>query len=165
MADHISRSMCPEGDCAAEPKAATEAMLKGRSQQAVNGDAGVTVHCPPDLQQVLFVQTGFGADQHGQDATKACARACRNAIEFNSLPAIRQLVPNGYDGMKLKIKIGTPHPESVRVDELKKVFPYGAPSFEIVEGGLRASSGIAISSMGDSNDDMLIAVAAVAVGY
>jgi hypothetical protein len=83
---------------------------------------------------------------------KAAVRACRNAIEFNSLPAIRKLVcsrcmrlhdlcsnqlwtvsrgcmhlgaccafccntvlvtlqvPNGYDGLKLCVKIGVPEP-------------------------------------------------------
>ena len=45
-------------------------------------------------------------------AQKAAARACRNAIEFNSLPAIKQLVPNGYDGLLLHVKIGVPKPVS-----------------------------------------------------
>ena len=86
---------------------------------------------------------------------KAAVRACRNAIEFNSLPAIRKLVrslcmhslritlqqaavdcqqsgactwvpaafsvascavtaqvPNGYNGLKLRVKIGVPDPVS-----------------------------------------------------
>jgi uncharacterized protein (TIGR02058 family) len=32
------------------------------------------------MEHVLFVEVGFGSDQHGQDATKAAVRACRNAI-------------------------------------------------------------------------------------
>lgn len=32
------------------------------------------------MKEVLFVEVGFGSDQHGQDATKAAVRACRNAI-------------------------------------------------------------------------------------
>lgn len=32
-------------------------------------------------------------------------------------------------------------------------------------GGMRASSGIAIEALGDKNDDMIIAVACVTVGY
>ena len=35
----------------------------------------------PGFEQVLFVEMGWGADQHGQNATKACVRAARNAIE------------------------------------------------------------------------------------
>ena len=32
-----------------------------------------------DVKQskVLFVETGFGCDQHGQSSTKAAVRACR----------------------------------------------------------------------------------------
>ena len=41
----------------------------------------------------LFVECGFGNDSHGQNATKAAVRACRNAIEFNSIPSIGALVP------------------------------------------------------------------------
>lgn len=41
---------------------------------------------------------------------KAAMRACRNAIEFNSIPSIRQIVPGGYDNMQLRVKIGCPRP-------------------------------------------------------
>ena len=35
-------------------------------------------------------------------------RACRNAIEFNSIPCVEQLVPGGRNGLKLMVKVGTP---------------------------------------------------------
>lgn len=120
---------------------------------------------PQQLKQVLFVETGFGADQHGQNVTKAAMRACRNAIEFNSIPSIRQIVPGGYDNMQLRVKIGCPRPEQVKIEELRQVFPYGNAIFEVVEGGLCCSSGIVVEKFGDTSDDMLIAVAAVTVGY
>ena len=47
------------------------------------------------MKHVLFIETGFGADQHGQNATKAAVRACRNAIEFNSIPSVAALIPGG----------------------------------------------------------------------
>ena len=56
----------------------------------------------------LFVECGFGNDSHGQNATKAAVRACRNAIEFNSIPSIGALVPGGYDGMELRVQIAVP---------------------------------------------------------
>ena len=48
------------------------------------------------LTNLMFVQMGFGVDQHGNDgssgsgggATQASVRAVRNAIEFNSIPGI-----------------------------------------------------------------------------
>ena len=52
-------------------------------------------------------------DQHGQNPTKAAVRACRNAIEFNSLPSIRNIVPGGYDNMKLRIQIAVPDHDQV----------------------------------------------------
>ena len=87
--------------------------------------------------QVLFVEAGWGCDQHGQNVTvrsllsvtwchqaiallkwpasstqKAAVRACRNAIEFNSLPAVRKVVPGGYDNLRLHVKLGSPRPVS-----------------------------------------------------
>ena len=118
------------------------------------------------MTQVLFVECGFGADQHGQSATKACVRACRDAIEFNSIPSIAKIVPGGYENIKLVIKIGTPKPKEVDEEEVKKVFPYGKiASLVVQEGGLNCSSGVVIEEMGDETDEFLIAVAAVTVGY
>lgn len=54
----------------------------------------------PHVANVLMVECGFGNDSHGQNATKAAKRACRNAIEFNSL-SIKKMVPGGYEAMKL----------------------------------------------------------------
>lgn len=116
-------------------------------------------------QKVLFVESGFGCDQHGQNATKAAVRACRNAIEFNSLPALRELIPGGRDNMILKVKVAVPEPDSVDTEAMKAVFPYGKVVTEVVEGGMKASSGVALPEMGDKTDEMYIAVAVVTVGY
>ena len=47
-------------------------------------------------------------------AQKAATRACRNAIEFNSIPSVSRLVPGGYENLRLHVKIGTPHPVGSR---------------------------------------------------
>ena len=127
------------------------------------------------MSKVLFVEVGMGADQHGQDATKACVRACRNAIEFNSIPSIRAIVPGGYDSMKLHIQLGVPEKMvgSVDLQKVRDVFPYGniVDPVNVDVGGLLAKSGIAIPEMGDvdeegrPNDDFVIAVASITVGY
>lgn len=61
------------------------------------------------MTNLLFVQMGFGVDQHGNDsnnaggsgrgATKAAVRAVRNAIEFNSIPGVIEAVPGGRTEM------------------------------------------------------------------
>ena len=119
------------------------------------------------MQQVLFVECGFGCDQHGQNATKAVVRACRSAIEFNSIPSIGKIVPGGYDNMKLHLQIGVPGPASeIDLEAVAAVFPYGQIlPIQIEHGGLLVHSGIALPAMGDTNDDMIIAVACVTVGY
>ncbi len=95
-------------------------------------------HAETTMSTVLFVETGFGCardpdlltavlqlliilthyapiarcDQHGDresgGGTKAAVRACRNAIEFNSIPCIQDLVPGGRPNMKIKIRLGVP---------------------------------------------------------
>jgi len=115
---------------------------------------------------VLFIETGFGADQHGQNATKAAQRACRNAIEFNSIPSIAGLIPGGYADMVLRVTLAVPlgYALTLDLDKVRTVFPYGTCHFSVVEGGAAFSSGIALSALGDLNDDMIIVIAHVVVG-
>ena len=121
---------------------------------------------PPAVEHVLFIETGVGADQHGQDATKACVRACRNAIEFNSIPCLESVIPGGKANLKLAVQLGTPFPATVDLERVAAVFPYGRmTAIEVAEGGLNCRSGIVLKELGDANDDFLIAVAAVTVGY
>jgi uncharacterized protein (TIGR02058 family) len=51
------------------------------------------------------------------------------------------------------------------LEEVRKVFPYGSVEFEVQDGGMVAPSGIAISELGDQNDDMVVVCASVRVGY
>jgi uncharacterized protein (TIGR02058 family) len=94
-------------------------------------------------------------------------RACRNAIEFNSIPAVNRLVPGGYDGLKLDVILAVPSKYSNTLDltPVKDVFPYGSIRFQIQDGGMVAPSGIAIERLGDTNDDMVVVCCSVTVGY
>jgi uncharacterized protein (TIGR02058 family) len=94
-------------------------------------------------------------------------RACRNAIEFNSIPSIQRLVPGGYDALKLDVVLAVPakYRTSLNLDQVQTVFPYGSVRFQIQDGGMIAPSGIAIDALGDTNDDMVVVCAAVTVGY
>ncbi|KAL9184596.1 hypothetical protein ACHAXT_012566 [Thalassiosira profunda] len=117
---------------------------------------------------IFFIEVGFGNDSHGQSATKAAVRACRNAIEFNSIPSIKRLIPDGgYDALKLDVLLAVPskYQEGLDLDEVAKVFPYGDVRFELQDGGMIAPSGIAIERLGDVNDDMIIVCSSVTVGH
>mmetsp|Transcript_4555 Transcript_4555/g.5272 ORF Transcript_4555/g.5272 Transcript_4555/m.5272 type:complete len:213 (-) Transcript_4555:203-841(-) len=122
---------------------------------------------PPHVETVLFVECGFGNDSHGQSATKAAVRACRNAIEFNSIPSVSRLVPNGREGLRLDVVLAIPpkYQNSLELSPVSEVFPYGSIRFQIQDGGMIAPSGIAIKELGDENEDMVVVCAAVTVGY
>ena len=66
-------------------------------------------------------------------------RACRNAIEFNSIPSVRALVPGGYDGLKLDVLLAIPpkYKNSLDLEQVKDVFPYGSIRFQLQDGGKR----------------------------
>lgn len=118
-------------------------------------------------ENIFFIELGFGNDSHGQSSTKAAVRACRNAIEFNSIPSIKRLIPEGgYDALKLDVLLAVPqkYQEGLDLHEVAKVFPYGDVRFELQDGGMVAPSGIAIEKLGDINDDMVVVCASVTVG-
>ncbi|XP_026412603.1 uncharacterized protein LOC113308344 [Papaver somniferum] len=119
---------------------------------------------------LLFVEMGVGYDQHGQDITSAAMRACKDAISSNSIPAFRRgSIPGvNFDQMKLEIKLGVPRAvqQSLDIERVKSVFPYGKIlSVDVVDGGLICSSGVLVEEMGDKNEDCYIVNAAVYVGY
>lgn len=112
--------------------------------------------------------TRSGNDSHGQSSTKAAVRACRNAIEFNSIPSIKRLIPDGgYDALKLDVLLAVPpkYQPGLDLDAVAKVFPYGDVRFEIQDGGMIAPSGIAIEKLGDVNEDMVVVCSSVTVGH
>ena len=96
------------------------------------------------LNRVMFVQCGFGCDQHGDrklGATKAAVRAVRNAIEFNSIPGMVE-IEGGRKNMLIHLKLGVPPDTFVDTDEVAKVFPYGRLlPIEVTAGGLSYGSG------------------------
>ena len=50
--------------------------------------------------------------------------------------------------------------------QLRAVFPYGTIAFvELQDGGALFRSGIALPAMGDRNDDAIVAIVSVTVGY
>lgn len=121
-----------------------------------------------EIENVLFIECGFGNDSHGQSATKAAVRACRNAIEFNSIPSIQRLVPGGYEALKLHVILAVPpqYQSTLDLEPVRAVFPYyGSLTIDVQDGGMVAPSGIAIDALGDINDDMVVVCAAVTVGY
>ncbi|GFH43749.1 hypothetical protein CTEN210_00222 [Chaetoceros tenuissimus] len=131
------------------------------------------------MTNLLFVQTGFGVDQHGDrkkdGATKAAVRAVRNAIEFNSIPGMIEAVPGGRKNMLIEVKLGVPPkdensdllvPIDVDLDHVAKVFPYGKlMPIQVTVGGLLFPTGRIVRELGDENDTAICVAASVSLGY
>lgn len=143
---------------------------------------------PKFPQTLMFVEVGFGVDQHGDstDATKAAVRAVRNAIEFNSIPGVIEHIPGGRREMMIHCKLGVPpmvgvkddgdsddnttmhsqQPMPVDVLHVAKVFPYGKLlPIDIVLGGLDFPTGRVVEELGDTNDKACCVVACITIGY
>jgi len=115
------------------------------------------------VKKRLIIEMGMGIDQHGQEPTVAAARAVRNAIAHNALPGVWEVAGLSHpDEMIVEVQVAVPHPESVRSSEVLSVLPFGRKSLKLESGGM-VVQGRAIAELGDKNDDMLIAVAAVTV--
>lgn len=134
------------------------------------------------LTNLLFVQTGFGVDQHGNrkadGATKAAVRAVRNAIEFNAIPGIIEAVPGGRNEMLIEVLLGIPpkkdcnghtlvdQPMDVDLANVAKVFPYGRLlPIQVVVGGLAFPTGRIVTELGDEDDNAICVVASISIGY
>jgi uncharacterized protein (TIGR02058 family) len=106
----------------------------------------------------------YRLESHPRDDS---VRACRNAIEFNQIPSIADIVPGGRDGMKLDVLLAVPpqYQNDLDLEAIRKCFPYGQVRIQIQTGGMVASSGKIIESLGDRNDDMVVVCVAVTVGY
>ncbi len=117
------------------------------------------------MEKLMFIELGMGADLHGQDVTKAAMRAIRNAIGHNSMPGMRSLVGDDPGRMKVRVRLAVPADKD-RIDlaKLREVLPYGEVRFEVVDGGMLASSGVLLADKGDRNDLIYVVNAAVEVG-
>ena len=127
---------------------------------------------PSGFTEVLFIEMGVGTDQHGQDVTKACVRAIKDAISWNSIPSLERLAPGGNEGVKLRLQLAVPHnnnePPPLDLEQIRACFAYGnlQEPIEIMPGGARFHSMCAVPSLGDTGDAAwVVAVACVTVGY
>ncbi|GHP08509.1 hypothetical protein PPROV_000724700 [Pycnococcus provasolii] len=124
------------------------------------------------MSDIVFVQTGFGCDQHGTSgANKAVARACRDAIMFNALPYMENIMRDnglaGREDMLINVRVGVPSDlvNSVDVEAVRSSFPYGQMlPVEVVSGGLDFASGRVVTALGDTHDRAVVACVAVTVG-
>ncbi|GAA4217743.1 Lin0512 family protein [Sagittula sp. NFXS13] len=103
--------------------------------------------------QRFIIEMGMGNDLHGQDYTKAAARAIEDALRHSSIPMLASL---GIDHtqMEVRVTIGVQQPDAVDCAALSASLPRGRATVTATHGGLDITNP-------DSGEVSVIAQAAV----
>ncbi len=93
----------------------------------------------------FVTEFGMGIDLHGQDVTKAAARAVKEAISWSSLTGLVDLVGLSGEGEAkrdylIDVTIASPYPDEVNAEEVLKVLPVGRRQLTSIKGGLKRES-------------------------
>lgn len=112
----------------------------------------------------LLIEIGTGVELHGQDPTRAAAKAVRDAVSrvCFGMGLYETFRLGGHKDSIVSVLVGVPHHEQVNKDEVLKMIPYGEKDIQVVEGGLVAKGHFDPAS-GDKSDDIYVANAAVTV--
>ena len=86
----------------------------------------------------IAVEFGMGTSLRRNDYTKASCRAVENALWHNSV-SFAEVFGFKKSDMIIEVEIGVQRPEKVNMKEIVEIFPYGAVSVNVVEGGLDVS--------------------------
>ncbi len=103
--------------------------------------------------QRFIIEMGMGNDLHGQDYTKAAARAIEDAIRHSSIPLFPALGLDHTD-MEVRVTVGAQAPDRIDTDALKAGLPRGQVTVTATHGGLDITNP-------DSDEVTVIATAAV----
>src|SRR5699024_2629167 len=96
------------------------------------------------MEKIIFTQTRTGLDVHGQNITKAASRAVKAATHYNSMPGVRDQLPDGdINKRKTTVKLAVPKDsDQLNKEDIKKRIPYGEVTVEVRTGGMATTSGI-----------------------
>ncbi len=116
----------------------------------------------------FFTEFGMGVDLHGQDVTKAAARAVKEAISWRSPTGIVDLANINDKGeptrdVLIDVIVASPYPDEVNAEEVLKVIPYGNKQLTSIKGGLK-TKGMYLERMDKPEaPDYIIALACVEI--
>jgi uncharacterized protein (TIGR02058 family) len=83
----------------------------------------------------LLTEFGMGTSLRRGDYTQAAKRAIEDALWHNSIN-LAELFDFDKTDMQITVEIGVQNPDLVETDQLMRIFPYGNPTFRVMQGGL-----------------------------
>jgi uncharacterized protein (TIGR02058 family) len=111
----------------------------------------------------FILEFGMGLDQHGQDPTRACTKAVKNAISDACLAGLLEIVRlRDVNDMLVEIQIACPYPDQVDRQAVLDAVPFGTKELTLTDGGM-AVHGLFQPEIGDVTDEALVANACVIV--
>src|SRR5699024_12302393 len=89
-----------------------------------------------NMEEILFIETGTGVEVHGQDVNEVASRAVPDAIHYNPMPGIRQLLrENDLPITKVTVKIAIPHDiHTVNLAAIEAAIPCLGAKIDGMEG-------------------------------
>lgn len=111
-----------------------------------------------------IIEFGMGADFHGQDVSKAAAKAVKDAVSHSCLCGLSEVLglEQWDQNVKITVTVAVSRPEEVNLKEVADCLPIGAVTVKAVSGGLQVP-GLYLPQFGDRDDSIEAALAAIEV--
>ena len=110
-----------------------------------------------------IIEFGMGTDFHGQDVSKAAAKAVKDAVSRSCLCGLSEVLRlEDLNQVKITVTVAVPRPEEVNPKLVAECLPIGSAEVRAVNGGLHLP-GLYLPQFGDKDDSIEVAVAAVEV--
>lgn len=110
-----------------------------------------------------IIELGLGADFHGQNVSKAAAKAVREAVSRSCLCGLQEVLGlRDLEQIRVVATVAVSRPEEVEHSQVAAQLPVGTVEVRPVSGGLSVP-GLAIPRFGDRDDSIEIALAVVEV--
>lgn len=111
----------------------------------------------------FVVEIGTGADLHGEDVTKAACRAVKDAISRSCLCGLVEILGiTDLAAVQVEIRVASPRPDEVDLEQVKAVVPIGRKTAQSVAGGMQVH-GLCVPAFASACDQIVVANAAVTV--
>ncbi|WP_128425540.1 Lin0512 family protein [Gudongella oleilytica] len=112
----------------------------------------------------FIIEFGMGMDLHGQDISKAAAKAVKDAVSRSCLCGLEEVlgIKDLNTSVEIEVTVAVSRPEEVDDRKIKEQLPIGSVKVEAVKGGLTIP-GLYIPALGDNDNTIEAALACVEV--